>query len=302
MMDENQIIAVNNLSFSFGTQKVLDQINLTVPKGSIYGFLGPNGSGKTTTIKLLLSLLKNNENNISLFGKPLNENREEVLKKIGSLIEAPALYHHLTGFANLKARAIFFGINDERIYEILTIVGLTDAAQKKAGKYSLGMKQRLGIGLALLNNPELLILDEPTNGLDPNGIIEMRKLIQKLAKEHGKTIFISSHLLAEVERIATHVGILYHGKLSFEGKIEDLQGIKTADILIETDQNAAAKKLLESNYTVIEQGNILRIAYQNQEQIAAIVSALVYQQINVYSIYKEKKDLESLFLDITQTA
>jgi ABC-type multidrug transport system ATPase subunit len=302
MMDENQIIAVNNLSFSFGTQKVLDQINLTVPKGSIYGFLGPNGSGKTTTIKLLLSLLKNNENNISLFGKPLNENREEVLKKIGSLIEAPALYHHLTGFANLKARAIVFGINDERIHEILTIVGLTDAAQKKAGKYSLGMKQRLGIGLALLNNPELLILDEPTNGLDPNGIIEMRKLIQKLAKEHGKTIFISSHLLAEVERIATHVGILYHGKLSFEGKIEDLQGIKTADILIETDQNAAAKKLLESNYTVIEQGNILRIAYQNQEQIAAIVSALVYQQINVYSIYKEKKDLESLFLDITQTA
>jgi ABC-type multidrug transport system ATPase subunit len=302
MMDENQIIAVNNLSFSFGTQKVLDQINLTVPKGSIYGFLGPNGSGKTTTIKLLLSLLKNNENNISLFGKPLNENREEVLKKIGSLIEAPALYHHLTGFANLKARAIVFGINDERIHEILTIVGLTDAAQKKAGKYSLGMKQRLGIGLALLNNPELLILDEPTNGLDPNGIIEMRKLIQKLAKEHGKTIFISSHLLAEVERIATHVGILYHGKLSFEGKIEDLQGIKTADILIETDQNAAAKKLLESNYTVIEQGNILRIAYQNQEQIAAIVSALVYQKINVYSIYKEKKDLESLFLDITQTA
>jgi ABC-type multidrug transport system ATPase subunit len=302
MMDENQIITVNNLSFSFGTQKVLDQINLSVPKGSIYGFLGPNGSGKTTTIKLLLSLLKNNENNISLFGKPLNENREEVLKKIGSLIEAPALYHHLTGFANLKARAIVFGINDERIHEILAIVGLVDAAQKKAGKYSLGMKQRLGIGLALLNNPELLILDEPTNGLDPNGIIEMRKLIQKLAKEHGKTIFISSHLLAEVERIATHVGILYHGKLSFEGKIEDLQGIKTADILIETDQNAAAKKLLESNYTVIEQGNILRIAYQNQEQIAAIVSALVYQQINVYSIYKEKKDLESLFLDITQTA
>jgi ABC-2 type transport system ATP-binding protein len=301
-MDGNQIIAVKNLSFSFGNQKVLDNISLSVPKGSIYGFLGPNGSGKTTTIKLLLSLLKNNEDNISLFGESLKGNREDILKRIGSLIEAPALYHHLTGFANLKARAIIFDVTEERIREILAIVGLTDAASKKAGKYSLGMKQRLGIGLALLSDPELLILDEPTNGLDPNGIIEIRKLIQKLATEFGKTIFISSHLLAEIERIATHVGILYHGKLSFEGKIGDLQGIKTADILIETDRNDAAKELLAADYTVIQQGNVLKVAYQSQEQIASIVSALVHHKINVYSIYKEKKDLESLFLDITQTA
>jgi ABC-2 type transport system ATP-binding protein len=301
-MDGNQIIAVKNLSFSFGNQKVLDNISLSVPKGSIYGFLGPNGSGKTTTIKLLLSLLKNNEDNISLFGESLKGNREDILKRIGSLIEAPALYHHLTGFANLKARAIIFDVTEERIREILAIVGLTDAASKKASKYSLGMKQRLGIGLALLSDPELLILDEPTNGLDPNGIIEIRKLIQKLATEFGKTIFISSHLLAEIERIATHVGILYHGKLSFEGKIGDLQGIKTADILIETDRNDAAKELLAADYTVIQQGNVLKVAYQSQEQIASIVSALVHHKINVYSIYKEKKDLESLFLDITQTA
>jgi ABC-2 type transport system ATP-binding protein len=301
-MDGNQIIAVKNLSFSFGNQKVLDNISLSVPKGSIYGFLGPNGSGKTTTIKLLLSLLKNNEDNISLFGESLKGNREDILKRIGSLIEAPALYHHLTGFANLKARAIIFGVTEERIREILAIVGLTDAASKKADKYSLGMKQRLGIGLALLSDPELLILDEPTNGLDPNGIIEIRKLIQKLATEFGKTIFISSHLLAEIERIATHVGILYHGKLSFEGKIGDLQGIKTADILIETDRNDAAKELLAADYTIIQQGNVLKVAYQSQEQIASIVSALVHHKINVYSIYKEKKDLESLFLDITQTA
>jgi ABC-2 type transport system ATP-binding protein len=301
-MDGNQIIAVKNLSFSFGNQKVLDNISLSVPKGSIYGFLGPNGSGKTTTIKLLLSLLKNNEDNISLFGESLKGNREDILKRIGSLIEAPALYHHLTGFANLKARAIIFDVTEERIREILAIVGLTDAASKKASKYSLGMKQRLGIGLALLSDPELLILDEPTNGLDPNGIIEIRKLIQKLATEFGKTIFISSHLLAEIERIATHVGILYHGKLSFEGKIGDLQGIKTADILIETDRNDVAKELLAADYTVIQQGNVLKVAYQSQEQIASIVSALVHHKINVYSIYKEKKDLESLFLDITQTA
>ena len=301
-MDGNQIIAVKNLSFSFGAQKVLDNISLSVQKGSIYGFLGPNGSGKTTTIKLLLSLLKSSEDNISLFGKSLNGNREEVLGKIGSLIEAPALYHHLTGFANLKARAIIFGVTEERIREILDIVGLTDAATKKAGKYSLGMKQRLGIGLALLSDPELLILDEPTNGLDPNGIIEIRKLIQKLATEYGKTIFISSHLLAEIERIATHVAILYHGKLSFEGKISDLQGLKSADILIETDRNDAAFELLNADYKVMQQGNFLRVAYQDQAQIASIVNALVHHKINVYSIYKEKKDLESLFLDITQTA
>ncbi|MBU2046810.1 MAG: ATP-binding cassette domain-containing protein, partial [Bacteroidetes bacterium] len=219
------IIRVDQLNFSFGNQQVLNNISLNVQRGNIYGFLGPNGSGKTTTIKLLLNLLQNSSANIHLFGKPLNQHREEVLQKVGSLIESPALYHHLSGFDNLKARAIIFGIHEERIHEILKIVGLTSAAKKKAGKYSLGMKQRLGIGLALLNDPELLILDEPTNGLDPNGIIEVRNLLKKLALEHHKTIFISSHLLAEVERIATHVGILFDGKLRFEGKIEELQSL-----------------------------------------------------------------------------
>ncbi|MEO5909701.1 MAG: ATP-binding cassette domain-containing protein [Pelobium sp.] len=301
-MEKEQIISVNQLSYSFGEQKVLDHITLNVPKGSIYGFLGPNGSGKTTTIKLLLNLLKNNNTNIQLFGKELNSNREEILKGIGSLIEAPALYHHLSGFDNLKAKAIILGIDNQRIHDILKIVGLTDAAKKKAGKYSLGMKQRLGIGLALLSDPELLILDEPTNGLDPNGIIEIRNLIKKLSSEHQKTIFISSHLLAEVERIATHVGILYKGKLNFEGSIEELQSLKTADICIETNNNETAVDLLTVSHKVISLNNQLRVPFESQQQIAKINKTLVNNGFEVYSIYKEKKDLESIFLDITQTA
>lgn len=300
-MSATEIIKVNNLNFSFGNQKILDNISLSIPKGSVYGFLGPNGAGKTTTIKLLLSLLKNPEQNIYLFGKELTSNREEILSQIGSLIEAPAIYHHLSGYDNLKARAIVLGVNDARIAEILKIVGLTDAAKKKAGKYSLGMKQRLGIGLALLPDPELLILDEPTNGLDPNGIIEIRNLIKKLSQEHQKTIFISSHLLAEVERIATHVAILYQGKLSFEGKIEELQELKTADICLETNDNNAAETLLSTTHQVMQKDNQLRIAFESKTQIAAIIKLLITNNFEVYSIYKEKKDLEALFLDITHT-
>jgi ABC-type multidrug transport system ATPase subunit len=295
------IIRIDQLSFSFGDQKVLDNISLCVQRGSIYGFLGPNGSGKTTTIKLLLNLLQNPFANIYLFEKSLNQHREEVLQKVGSLIESPALYHHLSGFDNLKARAIIFGIHDDRIYEILKIVGLTTAAKKKAGKYSLGMKQRLGIGLALLNDPELLILDEPTNGLDPNGIIEVRNLLKKLALEHHKTIFISSHLLAEVERIATHVGILFDGKLRFEGSIEELQSLKSADVCIETNNNKTATDLLNVNFEVTSTDTCLRIPFESPEQIAKINKLLVNNGFEVYSLYKEKKDLESLFLDLTQT-
>ncbi|OAQ39335.1 ABC transporter ATP-binding protein [Pedobacter psychrophilus] len=300
-MVTDDIIKVENLSFSFGQQKVLNNISLNVPKGSVYGFLGPNGSGKTTTIKLLLNLLQNHENNIFLFGKEIKANREDVLKKVGSLIEGPALYHHLSGFDNLKARAIILGINNERINDILSIVGLTDAAKKKAGKYSLGMKQRLGIGLALLSDPELLILDEPTNGLDPNGIIEIRNLIKKLSIEHQKTIFISSHLLAEIERIATHVGILYQGNLSFEGKIEDLQSLAKSTLCVDTDDNLKAATILNINYEVLKDDKRLRIPYESPEQAAAINKLLIQNDISVYNLFKEKKDLESLFLDITQT-
>ncbi|MEO8795829.1 MAG: ATP-binding cassette domain-containing protein, partial [Daejeonella sp.] len=206
-MPSEFIIETRNLSYSFAKQKVLDDVSLQVPAGSIYGFLGPNGAGKTTTIKILLNLLRSDKNNVLLFGDEINTNRIKILSRIGALVEQPAIYNHLTGKENLYNRAMLLGISKQRIELVQNITGIGQYAGKKAGKYSLGMKQRLGIALALLPDPELLLLDEPTNGLDPNGIIEIRKLLQKLTSE-GKTVFVSSHILSEVEKMATHVGII----------------------------------------------------------------------------------------------
>ena len=279
----------------------MDQLTLEVPKGGIYGFLGPNGSGKTTTIKLLLNLLKSSEQNISLFGQQITENRTEILKKIGSLVEQPAIYPHLSGYENLKNRANLLGISKEKVMETLALVGLTEAAKKSAEKYSLGMKQRLGIGLALLDDPELLILDEPTNGLDPNGIIEVRNLIKELAEKQQKTIFISSHLLAEIEKIATHVGIINKGKMLFQGSINELQSLKTSQIIIETSDNQVALMLLESKYPDVKLDLNVHIPFENIEQMGFINHFLIQNGLIVYSIYQQKKDLESLFLDITNS-
>ena len=295
------IIQTQNLNYYFGQQKVLDQLTLEVPKGGIYGFLGPNGSGKTTTIKLLLNLLKSSEQNISLFGQQITQNRTEILKKIGSLVEQPAIYPHLSGYENLKNRANLLGVSKEKVMETLALVGLTEASKKSAEKYSLGMKQRLGIGLALLEDPELLILDEPTNGLDPNGIIEVRNLIKELAEKQQKTIFISSHLLAEIEKIATHVGIINKGKMLFQGSINELQNLKTSQIIIEASDNQAALMLLEGKYPDVKLDLNVHIPFENIEQMGFINHFLIQNGLIVYSIYQQKKDLESLFLDITNS-
>src|SRR6185437_5640089 len=180
------VIDTEGLSFNFGSQTVVKSLSLQVPEGSIYGFLGPNGAGKTTTIKLLLNLLKTQEGSIHIFDKELQSNRIEILSQIGSLIEQPAIYLHLSGKENLLNRALLLEIPAKRVDDMLDLVHLTSAANKKAGQYSLGMKQRLGIALALLPDPKLLILDEPTNGLDPNGIIEVRELLIKLVTKHNK--------------------------------------------------------------------------------------------------------------------
>jgi ABC-type multidrug transport system ATPase subunit len=190
------VIETSGLTFNFGHQTVVKSLSLQVPESSIYGFLGPNGAGKTTTIKLLMNLLQVQEGSIHIFGKELQSNRIQILSQIGSLIEQPAIYAHLTGKENLINRAMLLQVPKSRVIEMLALVHLTNAADKKAGQYSLGMKQRLGIALALLSDPKLLILDEPTNGLDPNGIIEVRELLMRLVKEHGKTVFVSLSILA----------------------------------------------------------------------------------------------------------
>ena len=204
---QTPVIQTSNLNFSFrnGT-KTLDNINLLVPQGSVYGFLGPNGAGKTTTLRLLLGLLKNQQGKLEIFGKEFSSHRIEILKRLGSLIEQPSLYLHLTARENLEIYRMIYKVEKERIPEVLKVVGLDNTGKKKAKQFSLGMKQRLSIAIALLHKPELLILDEPTNGLDPNGIIETRELIKKLNKEHGTTVIVSSHILNEVERIPRNNG------------------------------------------------------------------------------------------------
>jgi ABC-type multidrug transport system ATPase subunit len=295
------VIRTEGLSFSFDKQQVVKSLSLQVPAGSIYGFLGPNGAGKTTTIKMLLNLLKTDQGSIHIFGQELQSNRINILSQIGSLIEQPAIYHHLTGKENLLNRAMLLQVNENRVDEMLKLVQLTNAAHKKAGQYSLGMKQRLGIALALLSDPKLLILDEPTNGLDPNGIIEVRELMIRLVQEQGKTVFISSHLLAEIEKMATHVGIINQGELLFQGSVKDLENISQPQVQIEADNTVDAANLLKRHDFVVNSINHERlyIPFTSKQQIGEINSLLVQNGITVFGINKQHKDLEKLFLDIT---
>jgi ABC-type multidrug transport system ATPase subunit len=298
------VINTSNLTFDFGKQTVVKSLSLQVPEGSIYGFLGPNGAGKTTTIKLLLNLLQIQEGSIHIFGQELQSNRLSILAQIGSLIEQPAIYLHLTGKENLLNRALLLQVSAKRVDDMLDLVHLTQAANKKTGQYSLGMKQRLGIALALLGDPKLLILDEPTNGLDPNGIIEVRELLIDLVAKHDKTVFISSHLLAEIERMATHVGIINHGELLFQGDIKDLEAMSKPIVQIETDNTADAANLLLKNNIPVTEVNEHHIfsPYISKQQTAEINALLNKAGYNIYSIHKQQKDLEKLFLDITQKA
>lgn len=300
-MPEELIIETRDLSYVFGDQEVLNKVSLKVKSGSIYGFLGPNGAGKTTTIKILLNLLRSSEKNVFIFGQELTKNRIGILSKIGSLIEQPAIYSHLSGRENLINRARLLQIPIKKVSYILDLVDLKESAEKKAGKYSLGMKQRLGIGLALLPDPQLLILDEPTNGLDPNGIIEIRNLLQKLVAEQGKTVFISSHLLSEIEKMITHVGIINRGKLLFQGTLEELHNASKRQITITTSDLAeSANLLLKNGYQADIVSDTIIVPYTTLEEIASVNTVLVKNQQKVYSIGQSRQNLEDLFLSITQ--
>lgn len=297
----NLAIETVGLTYKFGSQTVVKDLSLQVPQGSIYGFLGPNGAGKTTTIKVLLNLLKTPSDQVFIFGKEINSNRIASLKHMGSLVEQPAIYAHLTGKENLVNRCMLLGIKKAKCTEMLSLVGLTDAANKKAGQYSLGMKQRLGIALALISDPELLLLDEPTNGLDPNGIIEIRNLMIDLTTKHGKTILVSSHLLAEIEKTATHVGIINKGELLFQGTIGELHDLSKPSVKIETEQIQKAITILATAgiEVISKDEHQLSVAFNSKEEMGNINALLVQNGVTVFSIGKERKDLENLFLDIT---
>jgi lantibiotic transport system ATP-binding protein len=300
-MDTSPIIQTTGLSYRYGNQaQTLFDVNLQVERGSIYGFLGPNGSGKTTTLSLLLGLLNNQRGDIEIFGQHLHSNRTGILKRIGSLIETPSLYGHLTARENLAVYRRDYGASKARLEEVLGMVGLTSTGNKVVKKFSLGMKQRLSIALALLPNPELLILDEPSNGLDPAGIIELRELIKKLNKTYGMTILISSHLLWEVEKMVTHVGIIFKGKMLFQGALSELQSFqqKGSRLFIRTSDNATACGLLQA-YQPELSGDVISLAFQDMHQVATINRTLTSHPMDVYLLHPRESDLEQLFIDLT---
>lgn len=301
-MATGTIVKTSHLSYSFRNGvKTLDDVNLEVPAGSIYGFLGPNGAGKTTTLRLLLGLLKNQAGELEVFGKPFTAHRLEILKRLGSLIEQPSLYLHLTAKENLEIYRLIYNVSKVRVDEVLKLVGLESTGSKKAKQFSLGMRQRLSIAIALLHQPELLILDEPTNGLDPNGIIEIRELVKKLNKEYGTTVIVSSHILIEVEKMATHVGIIHKGGLLFQGSLQELQQMKSRQSVleIETNDNGRALQILSAKYRVQESESLLSLPYGGKQETAEINQLLVKGGVEVYSLHAKQNDLEQLFIEIT---
>ncbi|MBS1975438.1 MAG: ATP-binding cassette domain-containing protein, partial [Bacteroidetes bacterium] len=283
-----------------GNKPVLNNINLQVPVSSIYGFLGPNGAGKTTTLRLLLGLLRKQQGSIKVFGKEFQKNRINILKNIGSLIESPSIYLHLTASENLEVLQKIYRCPERNIGETLEIVGLEMTGNKKAGQFSLGMKQRLSIAIAMFHKPSLLILDEPTNGLDPNGIIEIRELLRKLNNEFKTTIVISSHMLTEIEKLVTHIGVIKKGSILFQGTLHELRQKQMHNSVIhfDTSENDKAGKIILANGVMpISLDDQITLPRMERETIAKLNRQLVEKGIEVYQISTSQKDLESIFID-----
>ena len=293
------IIEINNLNFGFEPQKlILKNVNLSVPKGSIYGFLGANGAGKSTTMRLIMGLFNDDENAVKVFGENVSKIYPNGLQKIGSLIDYPAFYEHLSGYDNLKIVCIIRKLDVKRINEVLEQVGLSSARNIKMKKYSLGMKQRLAIALALISNPELLVLDEPVNGLDPNGMMEMRELLIKLNRENGVTILISSHLLQEIDKMVTHLGIISNGEIKFEGSKEKLNELYKFQKTKFTLSNAKDFISFVEN-AELKGENEISIITNSQEDIARINRILVEKGAHIYQI-SPAGGLEEWFMEITK--
>ena len=300
----NPIIETTNLSFSFRkSQPILDKLNIHVPEGSIYGFLGPNGAGKTTTMRLLTGLLPQQGDQIQFFNESLQTQLPTLFHKIGCLIETPSFYTHLSGIDNLRLVARMQGIDEKKALHALSWVGLENATHRKAGQYSLGMKQRLGIAMALLNEPPLLLLDEPVNGLDPNGMVEIRELLKELNQQKGITVFISSHLLHEVEKMCTHIGIIHRGIMRFEGKINELANAAgSGPTIIVTVANADHWiSILQPHYSdarVLESDKIA-VSMNDREDAIQLNRTLVMAGAAVSEL-KIQDSLEDWFMQITQ--
>ncbi len=297
------VIQLTNLKKVYKDTTTVDLDYITVRKGEIYGFLGPNGAGKTTTMKMILSLVKPTSGNIEIFGEKLTKNLD-YLNQIGSMIEEPSYYPNLTGYENLLVFQKMLGFDSQNIQKTLELVGLADEKNRKklVKDYSLGMKQRLALAFALVKKPKILLLDEPTNGLDPAGIHEIRELIVKLAKEEGLTVFISSHILTEIEHIADRVGIINHGRLVYEGEIEKIKSNTWIEIGGNFSQKKVTKTIYEkTNATILSvNDSMLSLADLDNQGISEVVAALVQADYPIFRVERQKETLEDIFLALTK--
>lgn len=296
-------ITTKNLCFQIGSKTILNNINLNVPNGSIYGYLGRNGAGKSTTIKLLLGLLDDKNDNVFVHGKSLKQNITQIHAITGNLIESPCFYNNLTVFENLRYLDIIHKKGARRIEEVLELVDLHEQSKKKAVKLSMGMKQRLGIAMAIFHDPQLLVLDEPLNGLDPQGIFEMRKLFQDL-NAHGKTIFLSSHILSELEKVATHIGIIEKGKMIFQGTKTELLGQVERYVTLRVNDAETAISILSPLYFPIqnEGNNKISVKINDDQQFNAFLKILLHHGIEIYEMEAKNANLEQIFINlISQT-
>lgn len=294
------VIETHGLTRTFGKQRAVDSLDMEVRAGEIYGFLGLNGAGKTTTIRMLMGLSRATAGHMSILGQDVPRERRAVMGRVGALVESPSYYAHLTARENLKVLATLLDVSEMRITEVLRLVGLSDAAGKKAGQFSLGMKQRLGIAAALLGEPDLLVLDEPTNGLDPAGIQEIRNLIVQLPREHGVTVLVSSHLLAEVDQMASHVGVIHHGRMLFQGPIEELRARSAASVVIDCDRpDDAFHDLLGAGIAANHEGGVLTLASYEPAVAAEAIRVLVGRDHSVFRVEEHRPTLEDIFLELT---
>ena len=299
----NAVIQVKHLTKDFKEVKAVNDLSFTVEAGQVYGFLGQNGAGKSTTIRMLLTLIKPTSGDIEIFGMNLLQHRKEILRQVGAIIERPDLYKYLTALENLRIFAAMSGVkvSEKKLMEQLEMVGLVERVHSKVKTYSQGMKQRLGIATALVHNPQLIILDEPTNGLDPQGIADIRNLILQLSKEMNKTLLISSHLLSEMELIADSMIIIDKGKKVVEGKVNELFDPAETVVELKTlDDKVTFEKLQQSGLQKLVQGkrNDCILLKLHRNEIPGVVKELVQMNIDIVSFHS-KHSLEDYFLSLT---
>lgn len=299
------VIELRGLRKKFGDFTAVDGLDLTVRKGDIYGFLGPNGAGKSTTIRMMLSLIRPTEGTVRLFGEPLAEHREALLARIGAIVERPDFYNYLSAYTNLEilGRLSRADVSRKNIMRQLAVVGLEARAQSKVKTFSHGMKQRLGIAQALLHNPDLVVLDEPTTGLDPHGMVDIRELILDLSRTHNKTVLLSSHILPEVELTATRMVIINKGKAIVEGAVQDLLNAGRMKVTIDTnDPVRATESMQRTPYAQRLVGNAegAIVLMLERAEIADVVQHLSSEGIAIHSVVPVRS-LEEYFLDLTRT-